>query len=188
MLVEHRLRVLGRGHDLAAEQAPVAVVGGAGIIECGDVHQLVVHELVHALGGSRGLEREGDGRYVDDDRVRRHGYCAAIAVIREVEQQDRRLLRGLIAQDALLAIERVVIRFDDARDEIGLGRIEVQESQLIRFGGLQGLRVCDPGKHESQPDDWQDPQCRTHRAPCFGMLRGRGIAPRPLASLIFLLP
>ena len=70
--VEHRFGLLGQRHDLAAEQRPEEPIVPRRLVHRHDVHQLVVHDRVHPLVGRNRLERVGQRRDLDRQRVAGH--------------------------------------------------------------------------------------------------------------------
>ena len=134
--VEERLGMLRLRQDLAAEESAPAALRGGVHVHGGDVHQLVVHERIHALAGGIGLEGERERRDVERERVAGRGARRGVAVIGEILEQDQRAVVGGPAEHALLPVERVLERADRVRREIG-ERIHVDEAHVLRLDERQ---------------------------------------------------
>jgi hypothetical protein len=138
------------------------------------VHQLVVHQRVHAFAGREGLVDEADRRGVHQQRVARHCAGRRIAVVAEVLEQDRDLAVGIEAEVRALGGEGVGEGPRCVWSEVRKRGIEVDQPEL------PGLEAGEAGRGGAVACAGRDRQDRSndHQLP--------GTAPCPHALLLVL--
>ena len=67
------------------------------------MHELVIHERVHAFAGRESFESEPDRRNVDKQHVARHGAGGSIAIVAKVFEKNGYLAIRVEAEARLLA-------------------------------------------------------------------------------------
>ena len=130
--IEDRLGLLGDRQHFSAEQTPEDPIAPRRLVHRRDVDQLVVHQRVHALVGRNRLEDVGDGGDLDGDEIVGHRGCAGIALVGQVDEQDRHLVVRIESEQLLLKTERVERRPRRVRHEERFAAIDVEEAQAGR--------------------------------------------------------
>jgi hypothetical protein len=162
--VEERLGARRRRLHLAHERGAPEPVLRVREVALRDVHELVVHQRVHALARRVGLERVRDRRDVEREQVARRRVDAGAAVVGEVLEQERRRLRRLPAEARALPLERVAERPRGVRAEEA-ERLEPDEPKLRGLDVRHPERVvvlcrrhrCGDRRREQQHSSQQTP-------------------------------
>ena len=144
-----------------------------------DVHQLVVHEPVHALVGGDGLVGRTDGGGLEQEQVARDRSGAGVAGIPEVVEEDGHRLRGSELEEPLVEGEGVLEAARRVGHQVGLQWVPVDQVEIV---GLQGVETEAPAGRPSPGEEHQergaDPRGTHGRAFYGGSMRKKQRARR----------
>ncbi len=147
VVVEDRFRMVLQRHGLAVEQAPPEGVRVVPDVHGRHVDRLMVHQGVEALARAEGLEGLAERGDVHQDGVVGRSPRGRVAVVGEILEQDRGLVPWRPTPLLLLEGHGVQEAAGDVGRQIGLGRVEVEQPQVLGLdprevdllGGRMGL-------------------------------------------------
>ena len=117
---------------LAAEEAPPERVALVPHIDHADVGKFMVGQGVEALAGRESLQRQRQGRDIDQHHVAWRAQCRGGSVIGEILEQDGRPVPRPPAQFAFVEGERVFERARQIRRQIVCIGSRSEERQIAR--------------------------------------------------------
>ena len=112
--------------EVPAEEAASAIVRLCRLVNADYMNHLMIHERADTLTCRKLFERIVHRCDVEQNRVPGHGKRGAVAVIREVLEEERRLLIRFESEDRLEAGKRAVIATRDMWSQVSGGRIEIE--------------------------------------------------------------
>ena len=121
----------------AVKHAPEARIGRARAIVHGEVRELVNGRPCEPISGGDGLVRLGRGSDVEEDSIAGRCDRARVGAVAEVLQEHVDAAVGYVAEQFPVRGEPAHEALRRVRDEMGLGRIKIDDPQLIGLDEIE---------------------------------------------------